>query len=96
MRDYYALADLRWQPVAAKNNTAPLFDQLQKQLLHSMQDDLNSPLALAALSAFSNTLQSTLVSADEVDELANTLKYIDDLLGLICMTPKTFPPNKKC
>ncbi len=77
---YREMADMQWQPRAAerKLNRYAHYDNL----LASMQNDLNSPEALALLSAVAQDIKDAGIHADEVGDLQEFLRKVDALLGL--------------
>lgn len=81
LQTYYAMADLRWQPV---RQAEPGFDypRTQQQLLGFLQNDLDTPNALALLSALETELTKRLLQPDAVPAFTELLKSVDQLLGL--------------
>lgn len=76
---YQAMADLRWQTI---NNTATYdFADLLNQILEPLSNDLNTPQALAALSAIESQLSASLVSAEQADDFSQFLQKLDAALG---------------
>jgi cysteinyl-tRNA synthetase len=83
LRDLHAMAVLRWQavPVTHDSSTFALED-VPQELLRCLDDDINSPQALALLSSVSTQLQTVLIEENMVDHFENMLHGIDELLGL--------------
>ncbi|HWB39143.1 MAG TPA: cysteine--tRNA ligase [Candidatus Saccharimonadales bacterium] len=80
---YNELADLRWQTVADEQAQGmDSFRQTKAELLRCMQDDLDTPSALAVLSAFSDQAKDSLVSQEDESSLVDLLEFVDDLFGL--------------
>lgn len=73
------LADLRWQPVGeADADWQPQQDQIIKHL----QNDLDTPQALATLSKLTDRITQTGVSTKNQDAFSQLLTWLDSLLGL--------------
>jgi cysteinyl-tRNA synthetase len=82
LQGLYAMAVLRWQPVAADHDNSAYFHEQADTILALMQDDLNSPAALAQISALQNKLETELVTAPELEAFEHLLRRLDDLFGL--------------
>lgn len=76
-----AMADLRFQAIPV---TMPPFDftAAWQKILTAAQDDLNTPVALAALSEIEGELSERLIAKDELNEFTGFLNNIDALFGL--------------
>lgn len=83
LQDLKAMAALRWQPrkVSHDAGTFALRD-VPDELLGFLQDDLDTPQALAFLSRVSAQLLAVHIEEDMVDHFLAMLKGIDALLGL--------------
>lgn len=77
-----AMAVLRWQPVATDHDNSDYFHEQADIILANMQDDLNTPAALAQLSALQNKLETDLVTAAELEAFEQLLRRLDELFGL--------------
>ena len=83
LNDLRALAALQWQPQAATHDAASFaLPDVAPTILASLQNDLDTPAALAYLSDVSKQLQATLVSEELLSEFKDMLGALDDLLGL--------------
>jgi cysteinyl-tRNA synthetase len=84
LNDIYAWADLRWQPSA---DTMPdeldqLFKITREDILAALQDDLNTPMALAALSKLMNYMSNIPIPGVEGKYTDGTLAFLESVLGL--------------
>jgi cysteinyl-tRNA synthetase len=84
LNDLRAWADLRYQPSADTMPTEldKLFGTTRKEMLEAMQNDLNTPEALASLGKLVTYMQNIPIPGVEGKHTDGTLKLIDDLLGL--------------
>lgn len=83
LRDYRAMAALRWQPRAVSHDTVTFaLRDVPEQMAAFLADDLNTPEALAFLSRVSSQLLAVHIENDMVDHFEAMLKGIDRLLGL--------------
>jgi len=89
-----ALADLRFQAVAEK---LPAFDFAQafQTVLIPMQADLNTPLALAALSDVEGELNERLISQDDLPAFTELLALLDKLFGLQLLASTDITPEQR-
>ncbi len=80
LKNLQRVADLRFQlqDVPAWLHT----DSIKDSILAPLQDDLRTPLALAALSEFIHDAQEKLISKQDEQDLLDTLTFLDELLGL--------------
>lgn len=76
-----AVAVLRWQPINTGDEGAPL-GPVAEELLENMADDLNSPAALASLSAIESVLQNNLLQQRDVEAFVSFINTLDSLFGL--------------
>lgn len=83
LRDLRAMAALRWQPrkVAHDGTTFALRDVVD-HVLACLNNDLNTPQALAFLSEVSTQLNLVHIQEDMVDHFEAMLQGLDNLLGL--------------
>ncbi|HSX07049.1 MAG TPA: cysteine--tRNA ligase [Candidatus Saccharimonadia bacterium] len=84
LNDIYAWADLRWQPSA---NTIPaeldeLFKATREAILEALQDDLNTPVALAALSKLIGYMSNIPIPGVEGNYTDGTLALIENVFGI--------------
>jgi cysteinyl-tRNA synthetase len=81
LRGYCEMAALVWQPVNVGTHDPESFSRTIDEIKKYLQDDLNTPLALATLSSLSDSLKATLVNSSDVKVLREFLTTIDELLG---------------
>jgi cysteinyl-tRNA synthetase len=83
LNDLRAMAALRWQPrkFTHDGTTFALRDALE-HVLSCLNNDLNTPQALAFLSEVSTQLNLVHIEEDMVDHFEAMLQGLDDLLGL--------------
>ncbi|MGZ6004553.1 MAG: cysteine--tRNA ligase [Candidatus Saccharimonadales bacterium] len=83
LKDFKAMAALRWQALPTVNDSATFgLQDVTTQLTELLLDDLNTPQALAFLSNVSTQLQAVLLQRDMMKHFEIMLQGIDDLLGL--------------
>jgi cysteinyl-tRNA synthetase len=82
LSDLRATAALQWQPVATESAMTFSFEGAKSILLENLENDLDTPQALAFLSNFSKQVQTVLVHPDLVASIRQSLLDIDTLLGL--------------
>ena len=80
LKSYQRMADLQFQPVGTDVWFAA--DQSIQAMLDAMQDDLNTPAALAILSELAARAEEQLVASAELDQFKAALAKLDDMLGL--------------
>ena len=80
LQSYQRMADLQFQPVEGDIWFAA--DQRIGAILNALQDDLNTPEALATLSGLASEAEDRLISIPEVERFKRVLHGIDELLGL--------------
>jgi cysteinyl-tRNA synthetase len=90
-----AMAVLRWQPIASDRDNSAYFKEQAEAVLAAMQDDLNSPAALALISAVQSKLENDLISAPELEAFEHFLRVLDDLFGLELNQLSDILPNQK-
>jgi cysteinyl-tRNA synthetase len=81
LQDILAMADLRWQIIETRNPSPQLFDDAMRNIKSALEDDLNTPKALAALSDVASKRLSIL-SMGSRESLDKFLGFIDAALGL--------------
>jgi cysteinyl-tRNA synthetase len=86
LRDLRAMAVLRWQvrPVTHDASTFA-FEDVPLELQTNLEQDVNTPQALAYLSYASTQLQTVQIEDNMLDHFVNMLQGIDELLGLELM-----------
>lgn len=94
LRDYQALADLRFQPSAKNNDASNQLSSYQKDIQEALENDLNSPEALRIISELANAWQVP-PSNDQLDDFVNLLSYIDNTLGLRMLDSKDIAEDQK-
>lgn len=84
LQSYQAMADLRWQPVAAENYTyvGPDFGLFTEKITDSLMNDLDTPRALAQLSIVEGGTKPFITGSNELELFKTFLQFIDNALGL--------------
>ncbi len=96
LQNFYNMAVLRWQYVDTDpQNGDDYFKKQADLVVNAMQDDLDSPAALALLSAMQNRLETELVSASEQEAFEHILSILDDLFGLDLMNQADITAQQK-
>jgi cysteinyl-tRNA synthetase len=96
LQNFYNMAALRWQYVDIDpQNGDDYFKKQADLVVNAMQDDLDSPAALALLSAMQNRLETELVSASEQEAFEHILSILDDLFGLDLMNQPDITAQQK-
>lgn len=80
LTNYRRMADLQFQPTESDVWFAA--DQSLQAILAGLQDDLNTPTALAILSELAARAEEQLISGAEIDQFKTSLQKLDDMLGL--------------
>jgi cysteinyl-tRNA synthetase len=80
LRSLRAFADLRWQPVTGGGK--PITIQDLNALYPLLENDLDTPAALAAVAEVADRSMNELFSKDSVSKLVDYLKLLDELFGL--------------
>ena len=80
LNSFRAMADLQWQALKTTGHQQPSFFK-DKALLESLQDDLNSPLALSIIDNKADILANNLLNSDELADFKDFLLLIDSLFG---------------
>jgi cysteinyl-tRNA synthetase len=96
LQTFKAMAALRWQAleVAHDGGTFTLED-VPIQLASHIQNDLNTPQALAFLSEVATQLNVVLIEKDMLDHFKKMLQGIDDVLGLKLMDVQDISDEQK-
>ena len=95
LQGLYAMAVLRWQCAPIERDNSVFFQEQAAHILAAMQDDLDSPKALALLSALQNKLEILLVSAAEWEAFEHLLTTLDNLFGLDLMAQPDISTEQK-
>jgi cysteinyl-tRNA synthetase len=83
LRDIEAMAVLRFQARRITHDTGTFaLEDVPLEIQRFLEEDINTPQALAYLSYVSTQLQTVLIEDNMVDHFENMLRGIDDLLGL--------------
>lgn len=83
LRDYRAMAALKWQSSDKVNDAMSFtFVDVPTEIAAALQDDLNTPQALAYLSYVSQQVQQTLIHSALLPHFIAMLEALDELLGL--------------
>lgn len=76
----YAMADLRWQTIGTEKWLGSNTDINTIKI--SLENDLNTPIAVSALSGFAALAEERLIHRDELEEFTEWLETVENLLGL--------------
>lgn len=82
LNGYRAMADHVWQPSEQGNVTAEHISEVQKTIRAVLQDDLNTPQALADLSQLENAIETGGLAKQAQEAFRQFLEWIDSVLGL--------------
>ena len=83
LQDYRAMAALQWQPQSQATDAMSLsFEEVEEIIAKNLQNDLDTPQALAFLSVFAKQVQAVLVPTEFLPQFKNSLQSIDAALGL--------------
>jgi cysteinyl-tRNA synthetase len=95
LQGYRAMAALQYQA----KDTAPQINQVLAEAIRTINqhlfDDLDTPQALAKLSAISDNVQASLLSEDSIPALRQLLMQIDSLLGLKLLETPDISPEQR-
>jgi cysteinyl-tRNA synthetase len=80
LKNYQNFADIRWQ--LSKTNSNHDFKAASLSILEEVNDDLNSPQALAKLDTFISTVEAAGIGQNQEDSLAAFIMFLEDLFGL--------------
>jgi cysteinyl-tRNA synthetase len=96
LKDYQALADLRFQAIATGEYELAELDygQYQKDIQASLADDLNTPEALRIVSLVANERHDS-IHHTEYDAFVEFLQYLDDVLGLDLLKSEDITDEQK-
>lgn len=82
LQSLQAMAVMRWQRIENARNNSEYFHAQADTIRAAMQDDLDSPKALALLSAVQNKVENELITANEGEAFEHFLSVMDELFGL--------------
>ncbi len=89
-----AMADLRFQYDSRGKDIKDLLEEVGSSIVYSMQDDINSPSALAALSKLVD--EATMpITSENANQFEALLATVDDLLGLDLRASSDITPAQK-
>jgi cysteinyl-tRNA synthetase len=95
LNGYHALAVLRWQLKDLPAQESSSFTGTISEIKAHLSDDLATPAALSALSAFTDLLADKLVPAANQQDFEDFLRSVDDLLGLRLMAVPDITDDQK-
>lgn len=95
LRGLYGMAVLRWQPIASTEDKSEYLREQAQAITTAMQDDLDTPQALALLSAVQNKLEAELISAAEIEAFEHFLRVMDQLFGLQLLEQANITPEQQ-
>lgn len=83
LNGYQAMADLRFQPISDENYnyTGPDYAIFRQKIQEAMQNDLDTPRALALLSIIEGGARPLPNDPQIIDDFTSFLQYIDGILG---------------
>ena len=79
---YQNFSALRYQLDDKNDNKTFDFKHPKSQITDAMNDDLNTPKALAELSVFINLVENSKINIDQADEFEDFINFLDDIFGL--------------
>jgi cysteinyl-tRNA synthetase len=83
LNSYRAIADQLWQPSEQGTVDDAQINQAQEAVRAALQDDLNTPGALAALSQLESAIDTGGISKSSQTVFSAFLQWIDSVLGLV-------------
>jgi len=96
LKNFQAMADLRWQKSEDKVYSGPDYAQYQKNMQQFLEDDLDTPQALAVLSqAEANSISPITKVNNVTHEFQSFLEFIDNSLGLGLLDSKDIGTAQK-
>jgi cysteinyl-tRNA synthetase len=82
LKNYQAIADLRWQPIEQSSDIdSQCIDNIENNIKNALNDDLDTPKVLEILSEFENKCAQSLINKQTVVRFNIFLDFIDDVLG---------------
>lgn len=96
LKDYRALADMRFQPVDAEEyeRTELDYGQYRADILAALQDDLNTPEVLRIMSLIANERHNS-IHIDEKPAFEEFLEFLDAALGLKLLQSEDITDEQK-
>jgi cysteinyl-tRNA synthetase len=82
LKTFQAMADLQFQPVDTERDSWIAHNLDIEKILTAVQDDLNTPQALAHLNNFATEAEEKLINREELDTFNDLLKKLDEIFGL--------------
>lgn len=95
LKGYEALAALRFQPKNVREQPSDFYMDTIKQITDDVTNDLNTPMALAKLSVWSDLLADKLIASNDISKFEAALVSIDILLGLNLVAVKDITDDQK-
>jgi len=95
LNDYGAMADQQWQTSDKGKVTSKQINNALEAILNSLSDDLNTPVALAALSQLETTISDGGINSKTESDYQRFLQKLDELLGLQLSTGKDITQEQK-
>ncbi|MBA3757706.1 cysteine--tRNA ligase [Candidatus Saccharibacteria bacterium] len=95
LKSLRAFADLRFQAQSQNNDSSDMFSLLIQKFIAHLRDDLNTPLAIAALSDLIDNVGQKGLSKQDLGQFEEFLKQLDDGLGLRLLDRDDIPEETK-
>ncbi len=105
LNHWQAVADLRWQAVSTDDKTPPILDhvtaqqqhiqQTSKDILKSLENDLDTPRVLAVIDELFNILEPVGIHAENQSDFDTLLSQIAQLLGVNLLKPDITTAQKE-
>ncbi len=95
MNGYRAMAALRYQIKNVTPQTPEVFGEAKKAIHENLCNDLNTPIALASLSSFTDMYADKLLSSENIQDFEEYLGFIDDMMGLNLSSVKDITDDQK-
>lgn len=94
LRTYEAMADLRWQIKDVAKEKTTDYTSYEQAIVAALLSDLDTPKALATLSA-AETSSVTPIGEGNEDEFLEFLETVDEALGLNLLSSRDIEPEQK-
>jgi cysteinyl-tRNA synthetase len=82
LRSFHAMAALRWQPTTQGKLVPSDFTEYRQTIQTMLENDLNTPQALAEVNRLAVTIDNSGISTTGQDAFIELLTWVDDSLGL--------------
>ena len=82
LQTYRTMAVRRWQSTIETGLSGADFDEYKKSIEDALQNDLNTPQALAAISRLADAIDTSGISTSGQEAFGELLLWLDDALGL--------------